>query len=202
MAINPPSDIVLGVALAADPAKYRAAADRLQQMRATAAAAEFATEVLPARPPVDAPSPRPAIPAQATSTTTATPRRARSTPDAFGQLEAFVMQTFIQSMLPKNAASVFGKGIAGEYWKSMLAERLGSEIAGSGQLGLAKRLAGNRTASIATPVDAGIAARAAVLAGPRQSLAEVVPYLQSEPAAPGDDAAALRELIQAERSRG
>ena len=35
VAINPPSDIVLGVALAADPAKYRAAAERLDARWAT-----------------------------------------------------------------------------------------------------------------------------------------------------------------------
>ena len=57
--------------------------------------------------------------------TSGLPRQARSAPDAFGQLEALVLQTFIQSMLPKNATHVFGKGIAGDIWKSMLAEKLG-----------------------------------------------------------------------------
>ena len=34
---------------------------------------------------------------------------------------------------------------AGEVWKSMLAEKLGAELARSGQVGLAKRLAAGRT---------------------------------------------------------
>ena len=55
-----------------------------------------------------------------------------------------MLQSFIQSMLPKNAKHVFGKGTAGEVWKSMLAEKLGAEIARSGQVGLAKRLAAGR----------------------------------------------------------
>ena len=55
-----------------------------------------------------------------------------------------MLQTFIQSMLPKNAQHVFGKGTAGEVWKSMLAEKLGAEIARSGQVGIAKRLAAGR----------------------------------------------------------
>ena len=61
--------------------------------------------------------------------------------DAYGQFEAFVLQSFVQSMLPKNATNVFGKGSAGEFWKSMLAEKMGEELARSGQVGIARRLA-------------------------------------------------------------
>ena len=73
-----------------------------------------------------------------------------------------MLQTFIQSMLPKNAQHVFGKGTAGEVWKSMLAEKLGSEIARSGQVGIAKRLAAGRLDVAAanpapSPSDAGTA---------------------------------------------
>jgi Rod binding domain-containing protein len=61
--------------------------------------------------------------------------------DAYGQFEAFVLQSFLDSMLPKNATNVFGKGSAGEFWRSMLAEKLGTELARSGQVGIAQRLA-------------------------------------------------------------
>ena len=44
-------------------------------------------------------------------------------------------------MLPKNATTVFGKGSAGEFWRSMLAEKMGDELARSGQVGIARRLA-------------------------------------------------------------
>ncbi|NJO21876.1 MAG: hypothetical protein HC868_01680 [Sphingomonadales bacterium] len=44
-------------------------------------------------------------------------------------------------MLPKNATNVFGKGTAGEFWRSMLAEKMGDELARSGQVGIARRLA-------------------------------------------------------------
>lgn len=67
-------------------------------------------------------------------------RRKQGAKDVYSQLEAFIMQSFIQSMLPKDAASVYGKGTAGQVWKSMLAEKMGAEIARSGQLGIAKRL--------------------------------------------------------------
>jgi hypothetical protein len=43
-------------------------------------------------------------------------------------------------MLPKNATNVYGKGTAGEVWRSMLAERIGEELAKSGQIGVAERL--------------------------------------------------------------
>ena len=88
--------------------------------------------------------PRPAMPAPARS------RAAGSI--AYGQFEAFVLQSFVQSMLPKNATNVFGKGSAGEFWKSMLAEKMGDELARSGQVGIARRLA----AGPSHPVQPGI----------------------------------------------
>jgi len=67
--------------------------------------------------------------------------RHRSRLDASGQFEAFVLQSFVQSMLPKNATNVYGRGTAGEVWRSMLAEKIGEELARSGQVGIAQRLA-------------------------------------------------------------
>lgn len=51
-------------------------------------------------------------------------------------------------MLPKNAVNVFGKGSAGEFWKSMLAEKMGDELARSGQVGIARRLAAGPSHSV------------------------------------------------------
>lgn len=64
---------------------------------------------------------------------------------AYVQFEAFVLQNFVESMLPKDAESVFGGGTAGSMWKSMLAEKLGMELAKSGQLGIAQMIASART---------------------------------------------------------
>jgi hypothetical protein len=134
VAITPPSDIVLDVARAADPETYRAAVERLTRLRATAAAST--TTFMPA-------TQAPAAPATGAAATLgagagAQPRRRL---DAYGQFESFVLQSFVQSMLPKNATNVFGKGSAGEFWKSMLAEKMGDELARSGQVGIARRLA-------------------------------------------------------------
>ena len=137
MAITPPSDIVLDVARAADPERYRAAVERLTNLRASSAAADAS------RPPVALE--RPATPATTVANDgglrPVVPVRDRRRLDAFGQFEAFVLQSFVQSMLPKNATNVYGRGTAGEVWRSMLAEKIGEELARSGQVGIAQRLA-------------------------------------------------------------
>ncbi len=66
--------------------------------------------------------------------------------DAYVEFEAFVLQSFVEAMLPKDAESVFGSGTAGSYWKSMLAEKLGMELAKSGGIGIAATLEKSRSA--------------------------------------------------------
>jgi peptidoglycan hydrolase FlgJ len=170
---TPPSDIVLGVALAADPQKYRAAAERLRRASAAAdvqpEASAWETSVARAAEAAQAGAASP----PASGAVPGVPRQARSAPDAFSQLEAVVMQTFIQSMLPKNAKNVFGKGLAGDIWRSMLAEKLANEMARSGQVGLAKRLQAGSAAGRLAQSSPGTAAIA-----PPASLASVLPYLQ------------------------
>jgi len=56
------------------------------------------------------------------------------------KFESFVLQMFVQEMLPKNASATFGKGFAGEAWRSMLAEKLSGEIAKTGGIGIAKMI--------------------------------------------------------------
>ena len=53
------------------------------------------------------------------------------------QFEAFVLQTFVEAMLPKEADGVFGGGTSGDIWRSMLAEHIATEVARSGNLGIA-----------------------------------------------------------------
>jgi hypothetical protein len=121
--------------------------------------------------------------------------RAGKSPDAFAQLEAFVLQSFIQTMLPKNSQSFFGKGTAGEVWKSMLAEKLGAQIASSNQVGLAKRLAAGRSDTLAGSLPAatlGGAARTST------SLMSILPYIRSPAAA--DDVLAGESASVTERS--
>ena len=64
-------------------------------------------------------------------------------PEAFQKFEAMVLQTFLQSMLPQDAESVYGKGIAGDMWKSFLAQELGQQMAKAGGIGIADRVLGD-----------------------------------------------------------
>lgn len=65
------------------------------------------------------------------------PQTARDVPKEF---EAFVLQSFIQEMLPKNAEGVYGPGIAGDIWRSMMAEKLAFEVAERGGIGIADQV--------------------------------------------------------------
>lgn len=64
--------------------------------------------------------------------------RVESKATAYEQFEAFVLQSFIQSIMPKEASSVFGEGTAGEVWKSMLAEKIAMQVAQAGGIGIGK----------------------------------------------------------------
>ncbi len=172
MAITPPSDIVLDVTRAADPEKYRAAVDRLTRLRATAAAR---TETF--TPPTLAPAAPATITEAAATRDAGAGAQPRRRLDAYGQFESFVLQSFVQSMLPKNATNVFGKGSAGEFWKSMLAEKMGDELARSGQVGIARRLA----AGPSHPVQPGATNTAGPLPVPPSMLSTLAPVQPRPP---------------------
>lgn len=58
----------------------------------------------------------------------------------YQKFESFVLQSFVQSMLPSDNESFYGGGTAGNIWRSMLAEQLGDQLARSGGIGIAKML--------------------------------------------------------------
>ncbi|WP_166802219.1 rod-binding protein [Microvirga pakistanensis] len=60
------------------------------------------------------------------------------------ELEAFILQTFVESMLPKEAENTYGEGSAGSIWKTMMAEQIGAQVARSGGIGLAKYILGEK----------------------------------------------------------
>jgi hypothetical protein len=154
VAIAPPSDIVLDVARAADPERYRQAVDELSRLRATAAAA---AETAAASGVSASSGPSNAAPTGTSAGSAAPPGRRRL--DAFGQFESFILQSFLQSMLPTGATNVYGRGTAGSVWRSMLAEQLGNQLAGSGQIGIARHLSNSVAArQAAEPAGAATAA--------------------------------------------
>jgi peptidoglycan hydrolase FlgJ len=58
-------------------------------------------------------------------------------PETFVKFEAMVLRSFIQSMLPSDAGAVYGGGLAGDMWKSLLAEEVAEVLAKSGGIGIA-----------------------------------------------------------------
>lgn len=142
MAISPPSDIVSDVARAADPARYQAAAQKLAAGASPADGASFdeAVKMASGRSVAgggfDVYTMRNSLRNDAELTSTSKAKQAHE------QFEAYVLQTFIESMMPKDAENTFGKGTAGSVWKSMMAEQISAQITKSGGVGIAKHLLG------------------------------------------------------------
>lgn len=157
--INPSTDIILEVARAADPGRMHAATERLVRFAEGAGpeAGVFARMLGEAGGRRVA-SPRPFDPASARVALqnrallghaadqgppgAAAPRVAEAralTPHQ--QFEAFVLRNFVETMLPDDATVAFGAGTAGEIWKSMLADKIGEEMARAGGIGIAEQLA-------------------------------------------------------------
>lgn len=155
-------DIILGVSRAADMARQRQAAARLEQISRGASSVADAqpTQSVPPReaPPVDAASEWEAqvrlasANASRPSTPASSPRaadRAEKPADAYVQFEALLLQNMVETMMPKDSESMFGSGTAGMIWKSMLAEKVAAEIARTGALGIAKQIAAGEAARVA-----------------------------------------------------
>ena len=143
MAADPSSDIVLEVAKAADPMRAAAAAQRLNTLAGAAApdAANFAQTLAEtaAEPAATAaiPSAADARARFAALAADATDEKANKVKTGF---EAVMLNSFVSEMMPKDSESFFGQGLAGDMWKSMLADQVSRQIAKSDVLGIAKRL--------------------------------------------------------------
>ena len=144
MAISPPSDIVNDVARAADPTRYQAAAQRLLEGASAVDGASFedAVKAVSGQPLMtsgaDVYTLRNSLRNDAESGSVAKTKKAHQ------EFEAYILQTFVESMLPKDAENTYGKGNAGSIWKSMMAEQIGAQISKVGGIGIAKQLLGSR----------------------------------------------------------
>jgi flagellar protein FlgJ len=141
MSIQPISDIILDVANAADPAKVAAVKQRL----AEAAGGDFAA-LLGSGAPASSSTEftKWSGPARAQSFSAPTGARViernTSSDEAKRGLETLVAKMMVETMLPKGGEATFGKGTAGEVWRSMLADRLASELTRGKGLGLLKNV--------------------------------------------------------------
>jgi peptidoglycan hydrolase FlgJ len=154
------NDIVLGVTKAADVAKREAAVARLEKLSAQAKAALATTEQT-----ADAAATEWSTELQRAAADTSRTAKFVSTSDAtagatskeknvYVQFEALLLKNMVEAMMPKNSEAVFGHGIAGDLWKSMLAEKIAAEIARTGAVGIAKQVAASETAAVKKAGDA------------------------------------------------
>lgn len=154
MTVAPIQDLIADVMAAADPASQRVAAGRLERLASTtdrnfAAAIDQKIEAAGLQPggALAADGGAPGGRGVVDSTGHAPIVKATNGTGAYRKFEAFILQMFVESMLPKDATDVFGKGTAGTVWRSMLAEQIGNEMAKGNGVGIAKQLAKSRPAT-------------------------------------------------------
>ena len=145
MIVTATPDLVLDVLEAADPVTQRAATAKLDALKSAGAdfAATMDTEVGKAAAVAAEQSAAKVAEAQSGALNGPPVRviKAPASGEVYRKFEAFILQTFVEAMLPKESEEVFGKGTAGGVWKSMLAEQLGSQLATGKGIGIAERLA-------------------------------------------------------------
>lgn len=143
MIVTATPDLVLDVLEAADPVTQRAATAKLDALKSSDA--DFAAS-MDAEAGKAAASDRSAtkVSEAQSDAVNGPPVRVIKAPasgEVYRKFEAFILQTFVETMLPKESEEVFGKGTAGGVWKSMLAEQLGGQLAKGKGIGIAERLA-------------------------------------------------------------
>ncbi|WP_319532052.1 rod-binding protein [uncultured Cohaesibacter sp.] len=147
MAISIPSDLVLDVVRAADPVEQQNATMRLGTSSSlTSTSAELASveAALKGDEQKDFKNTyssiaRPAFLTDEVSGSTRynmSPNRS----DLGVKFEAMLLSQFLGEMLPRDSEAFFGKGTAGEIWRSMMVEQLGDQLARSNAVGLADYL--------------------------------------------------------------
>jgi flagellar protein FlgJ len=193
MSISPPTDIILDVTRAADPARYQEATARLSRISATVPPDGFNDALKAVAPPrseaaasVDA--------SEALNRMRQAPAAAaKAAKDASGKagkayegFEAVALTNFVEAMMPKQASAVFGAGTAGDVWKSMMAQQIAAELAHAGGIGIADHLkaahpadeAGkskNGITEIGETADKTLAESAIVAANQRGFLSTIMP---------------------------
>jgi len=141
MIVTPTSDLVLDVLDAADPVTQRTATAKLESLKSSDA--DFAA-TMDATASKAADQTAAKLAEAQSGVVNGPPVQVIKKPgpdEVYRKFEAFILQTFVETMLPKESEQVFGKGTAGGIWKSMLAEQLGAQLAKGKGIGIAKQLA-------------------------------------------------------------
>jgi hypothetical protein len=158
MTVPPVSDLIGDVMAAADPTVQRVATNKLERLTPMAGQ-NFAASI---NEKIDAsklsqPGPQDVAARTADGTVISdigghapVVRKSSDGSAVYRKFEAFILQMFVESMLPKGTEDLYGKGTAGTVWRSMLAEQIGNEMAKGNGIGIAKQLAKSRASASAT----------------------------------------------------
>ncbi|MCK1736061.1 rod-binding protein [Bradyrhizobium sp. 138] len=143
MIVTATPDLVLDVLEAADPVTQRAATAKLDALKSSDADFAATMDAEAGKAAATEQSATKVSEAQSDAVNGAPVRviKAPASGEVYRKFEAFILQTFVETMLPKDSEEVFGKGTAGGVWKSMLAEQLGNQLAKGKGIGIAERLA-------------------------------------------------------------
>lgn len=143
MSIFPSTDIISDVAGAADPRKVHVAMKRLNDFAAARVPQDRNFAAALDRQPTALAAPPTLARTQAASV--GLNQYAQETKPAAvaaaEKFEAYILQTWLEVLLPKEDGAFYGTDGAGGVWRSMMAEQLGDQVAKAGGVGLRRLLA-------------------------------------------------------------
>lgn len=122
MAVDFPSDLILDVARAADPAKAQNVAARLSG----AASGSDSTAVL--------------ADAARVGRHLSRVHQGEKPEEAAKQFEALLVANMVKDMIGETGAGFYGEGFAGDVWKSMMSEQIANQVVEASDFGVAKML--------------------------------------------------------------
>jgi len=138
VSIQPPSDIVLDVAQAADPTKSYEAAQRLARIGATDPSGAAFSGIMQGASPLSHADPLAGIGGRIGSAPGPMNLRMNVADDpqakAFKGLQALIFQNLFEVALPHD--STMGEGMAADTYRSMMAEQLGKQMSEVVDLGI------------------------------------------------------------------
>ena len=147
MSILPLSDIVLDVVNAADSVKSTMAAQRLKSLsRSLGATSKFKAELQATGnhlasakmvPTVNGVTKKDDAKLPIANSEMVDAKPVGDLKQAHRKLEGVFVQGIILTMLSGQKGKLFGTGIAGDYWKSFMAEAIAGQITGRGGIGIA-----------------------------------------------------------------
>ncbi|HEY8007923.1 MAG TPA: hypothetical protein VIE66_14245 [Methylocella sp.] len=151
MSINPASDIVLDVAKAADPIKFRVATEKLWEGNSTFRIPMNGFDQTLAR--VNAMQ-------EVSRNSYAADGRGRfeilqhggSQMKAYKGLEQLILKNLVETMLPKDSGVLYGNGTAGDIWRSFLADQLANQVGKSIDLGVVPKSMPSSDSATGQPV--------------------------------------------------